>query len=93
MGLRAELPKMLLRGTCRKTSQLGKMKLRKAVLVFDPLGVEASFGNRSTSHFVFQPGFAASWHNASLKEINTSIVMDFVYLATEIVWKGQKCHI
>lgn len=93
MCLRAELLKMLLRGICRKTSQLGKIKLKRAVLVLDPLGVDACFGNRSTSHLVFQPGFAASWHNASLKEMNISVVMDFVYLATEIVWKGQKCHI
>lgn len=70
---------MVLGGICRKASQLGKIKLRRAVFVLDLLGVDACFGNRSTSHFVFQSGFAASWHNGSLKEINTSFVMGFVY--------------
>lgn len=37
------------------------IKLRKAVFVLDLLGVDACLGNRSTSHFVFQPGFAANW--------------------------------
>lgn len=37
------------------------IKLRKAVFVLDLLDVDACFGNRSTLHFVFQPGFAASW--------------------------------
>lgn len=60
MYLRPKLPKMVLRGICRKASQLGKIKLGKAVFVLDPLDMDACFGNRSTSHFVFQPGFAAS---------------------------------
>lgn len=84
---------MVLRGICRKASQLGKINKAEEGYV-RPAGCGCLLWQQ-----IHIPLCLPAWvccqrvHNASLKEINTPVVMGFVYLATEIIWKGQKCHI